>query len=102
MRGCICGVLILAGDMYYEASTALITHPDIDYDDGIRHIYLYCNGRPNFTPNNSKDDDTSKRCDSATDVISLSPEHSKKLQEMLKYIISGQKPSAPNTDINAI
>ncbi len=29
-------------------------------------------------------------------------EHSKKLQEMLKYIVSGQKPSAPNTDIDAI
>ena len=28
--------------------------------------------------------------------------HSKKLQEMLKYIISGQKPSAPNTDIDEI
>ena len=78
----------LAGDMYYEAGTMLITHPDIDYDDGVRHIYLYCNGRPNF--------------ESHDGILSLSPEHSKKLQEMLKYIVSGQKPSAPNTDIDAI
>lgn len=34
--------------MYYEASTILTTHPDIGYDDGISHIFLYCNGRPNF------------------------------------------------------
>ncbi len=77
-----------AGDMYYEASTLLTTHPDISYDDGIMHIYLYCNGPPNFdTPGNP---------------IHLSPEHSKKLQEMLKYIVSGQKPISTNTDIDAI
>lgn len=67
--------------MYYEASTILTTHPDIGYDDGISHIFLYCNGRPNFGAHDS--------------VIKLSNEHSKKLQEMLKYIVSGQKPSAP-------
>ena len=35
-------------------------------------------------------------------LFDSTPEHSKKLQEMLKYIVSGQKPSAPNTDIDAI
>ncbi|WP_022776412.1 hypothetical protein [Butyrivibrio sp. AE2015] len=35
-------------------------------------------------------------------LFDSTPEHSKKLQEMLKYIISGQKTSAPNADINAI
>ena len=91
----------LAGDMYYEASTTLITHPDIEYDDGVRHIYLYCNGRPNFKVADSDlDSDFCK--DSPSGIISISPEHSQKLQEMLKYIVSGQKPSAPNTDIDAI
>ena len=75
-------------DMYYEASTILTTHPDIGYDDGISHIFLYCNGRPNFDAHDS--------------AINLFHEHSKKLQEMLKYIVSGQKPSAPNTEIDAI
>ena len=35
-------------------------------------------------------------------LFDSTPEHSKKLQEMLKYIVSGQMPSVPNTDINAI
>ncbi len=97
----------LAGNMYYEAGTALITHPDIEYDDGLRHIYLYCNGRPNFVIDDSSLDckqgtNLSSHNDGSADLISISPEHSKKLQEMLKYIISGEKPSAPNTDIDAI
>ena len=33
------------GDMYYEAGTMLKTHPDIPYDDGIRRIYLYTEGK---------------------------------------------------------
>ena len=70
----------IAGDMYYEASTTLTTHPKIDYDDGVSHIFLYCNGKPNIT--NAK--------------------HSKKLTEMLRYIVSGEKPSSPNTDIEDI
>ncbi len=74
--------------MYYEASTILTTHPDIGYDDDISHIFLYCNGRPDFDAHDS--------------AINLFHEHSKKLQEMLKYIVSGQKPSAPNTEIDAI
>ena len=78
----------LAGDMYYEASTRLLTHPNIVYNDGIRHIYLYCNGKPNF--------------DTLDIPVKISPEHSKKLKEMLKYIVTGQKPSSPNTDIDAI
>ena len=78
----------LAGDMYYEASTRLLTHPNIVYNDGIRHIYLYCNGRPNF--------------DTLDIPVKISLEHSKKLKEMLKYIVTGQKPSSPNTDIDAI
>ena len=97
----------LAGDMYYEAGTTLITHPDIEYDDGVRHIYLYCNGRPNFIISNSTQDLKTGNSQSASQensdgLIVISPEHSKKLQEMLKYILTGQKPSAPNTDIDAI
>lgn len=77
-----------AGDMYYQAKTVLSTHPDIEYNDGLDHIYLYCNGKPNFETNNSP--------------IKLPPEHGKRLQEMLKYIISGQKPSISNADIEEI
>ena len=36
-----------AGELWYEARNNLITHPDIPYEDGVRHIYLYCNGRLN-------------------------------------------------------
>ena len=32
----------------------------------------------------------------------ITPEHSKKLKEMLKYIVTGNKPTAPNADIDAI
>ena len=38
-----------AGDLYYEAGTQLKTHPDIPYDDGIRRIYLYADGKSNLT-----------------------------------------------------
>ena len=68
-----------AGDIYYEASTVLITHPDIEYEDGVSHIYLYCNGNINE---------------------SLSPSHGKHLMEVLKYIVSGEKISASNPDVN--
>lgn len=30
--------------LYYEAGTVLKTHPEVDYDDGIRRIYLYTGG----------------------------------------------------------
>ena len=36
-----------AGELWYEARNSLITHPDIPYEDGVRHIYLYCKGRLN-------------------------------------------------------
>ncbi len=68
-----------AGDMYYEASTTLTTHPDIDYDDGVTHIYLYCNGKVN---------------------TSLTPSHGKRLMEVLKYIVSGEKPNTTNPEVD--
>ncbi len=68
-----------AGDIYYEASTVLTTHPDIEYKDGISHLYLYCNGKIN-------------EC--------LSPSHGKRLMEVLKYIVSGEKTSALNPEVN--
>ena len=37
-----------ADDMYYEASTQLITHPDIPYDDGIRRLFFYTKGTCNI------------------------------------------------------
>ncbi len=36
-----------AGDMYYEAGTKLFTHPETDYNDGVRRIFLYTKGNLN-------------------------------------------------------
>ena len=69
-----------AGDMYYEANTTLTTHPQIAYKDGITHIFLYCKGAPNIR-------------ESA---------HRKKMSEMLKYILSGEKPTSPNQGIEDV
>ncbi len=77
-----------AGDMYYEASTVITTHPMILYQDGVRHIFLNCNGKPNFKDNEGN--------------AIITEEHSKRLQEMLKYIVSGQKPASANEDIDAV
>ncbi|MCR5156091.1 MAG: hypothetical protein K6C96_05385 [Butyrivibrio sp.] len=68
-----------AGDIYYEASKVLTTHPNIEYRDGTSHLYLYCNGKINE---------------------SLSPSHGKRLMEMLKYIVSGEKISSSNPEVN--
>ena len=68
-----------AGDMYYEASTSLTTHPNIEYDDGISHIFLYCSGKVNAP---------------------LTPTHGKRLMEVLKYIVSGEKPSVSNPEVD--
>ena len=77
-----------SGDMYYEAKTVLCTHPGIEYKDGLTHIYLYCNGKPNFN--------------SPSSPIKMSASHSKRLIEMLKYIVSGEKPAITNNDIDMI
>ncbi len=70
-----------AGDMYYAARSVITTHPYIEYEDGILHVFLYCKGKINED---------------------LDVEHGKKLTEMLKYILSGEKPTTLNTDIEAI
>ena len=68
-----------AGDLYYEASTVLTTHPDIEYEDGVFHIYLFCNGKINRDLNEA---------------------HGKKLHEVLKYIVSGEKITSENKEVN--
>ena len=67
-----------AGDIYYQAETILKTHPTIKYNDGLLHIFLYCNGKIND---------------------GMDPIYGKKLQEMLKYILSGEKSSSPSIGI---
>ncbi|MCR5209698.1 MAG: Rpn family recombination-promoting nuclease/putative transposase [Lachnospiraceae bacterium] len=42
-----------SGDMYYEAKSMLKTHPDIPYDDGVRRIYLYTDGKLPENPDDS-------------------------------------------------
>ncbi len=76
-----------AGDMCYEAKTKLTTHPEIDYEDGVLHLFFYCYGEPNIK-------------DIAHIVKSES--HGKKLQEMLKYIVSGEKPTSFNEVIEDV
>ena len=68
------------GDMYYEARSDLISHKDSDYvyDDGIVNIFLYAGGRIN-TPDTA---------------------YGNHLKEMLKYIVSGDKPTSPDEDID--
>ena len=41
------------GDMRYEGKTTLTTHPTYPYDDGIRRIYLYVDGK--YDPNNARE-----------------------------------------------
>ena len=76
-----------AGDMCYEAESVLISHPGIEYDDGIRHYYFYCNGRNNLNQIKS---------------LYKSEDHRKRLSEMLKYIVSGEKPNEENPDISEV
>lgn len=78
-----------AGDMCYVATATLVSHPGIPYDDGAKHLYFYCNGHPNL--------------DEIIDAGLLASEsHSKNLQEMLEYIVSGKKPSTSNPDVEAV
>jgi hypothetical protein len=75
------------GDMCYIAKTILTSHPDVEYKDGLTHLYLYCEGAPN------------------TEILASfihSEPHGKKLQEMLHYILTGEKPEAQNQDINDV
>ena len=42
-----------SGDMRYEGKTTLTTHPACPYDDGIRRIYLYVDGK--YDPENERE-----------------------------------------------
>lgn len=70
----------LFDDMYYEAKTCIVNHPEYDYNDGVTHIFLYTGGKVN-TPNK---------------------QYGEKLHEMLEYMVSGEKPSVPDNDISNI
>ena len=70
-----------ADEMYYEVRSSILNHPDIPYDDGIKHIFLYCNGK--------MDDHFREK-------------RGKHLAELLKYFISGQLPDTENSDITII
>ena len=70
----------LLGDMYYEAKTHLETHPYFDYNDGRINIFLYANGKPNFS----------------------NSQYGKKVQELIKYIVSGDIVDTSNPDIEKL
>ncbi len=69
----------LLGSMYYEAKMHLSTHPDYNYDDGRKVIFLYADGTPNF----------------------INDAYGKRIQELLKYIVHGDK-SASNDDVETL
>jgi len=65
--------------MYYEARTVLTTHPNCEYNDGIINIFLYANGQLNIPEGRGK-----------------------KLQQLLQYMLTGQKPSVTDQEIETI
>lgn len=68
------------GDMYYEAKTDLVSHKGsgYEYDDGVINIFLYAGGYVN----------------------TIDSDYGNNLKEMLEYIVSGNKPSSPDEDID--
>ncbi|MCR5093601.1 MAG: hypothetical protein K6B72_06495 [Lachnospiraceae bacterium] len=66
-----------AGDLYYEASTKLITHPKIPYDDGIRRLYFYTDGNCNIPE----------------------AEGGSRISDMIRYIQNSHEESVINPDI---
>ncbi len=58
----------------------MTTHPDFDYNDGRINIFLYANGKPNFS----------------------NSQYGKKVQELLKYIASGDIVDTSNPDIEKL
>ena len=70
----------LQGDMYYEVRSVLTTHPTCEYNDGITNIFLYANGKLNI------------------------PEEGrgKKLQQLLQYMLTGEKPAVTDQEIETI
>ena len=70
-----------ADSMYYEVKPVITTHPQLEYDDGVRKIYLYCRGRNNLE--NDK-------------------EYGERLQEVLEYILTGKKRRDPSPVIDSM
>ena len=71
----------LAGDMYYEAKTTLVSHRDIEYDDGKRYIFLYGGGNYNIPSGNT---------------------HGNVLAEMVKYIVTGELGENPGEETHRL
>ncbi|SDB41386.1 hypothetical protein [Butyrivibrio sp. INlla16] len=67
-----------AGDMYYEVRTTLVSHPDIDYDDGRINYFFYGGGKNNIPGDKL---------------------HSKSVSELVKYIVEGEIDSEPDNDL---
>ena len=63
------------GDMYYEVKSVIETHPDIEYEDGIKRIFLYGKGKNN---------------------LKGSPEYRERLEEVVNYIVTGEKKTNPD------
>ena len=64
-----------AGDMYYFVKSVITTHPEIEYKDGVRRIFLYGKGKNNLVSN---------------------PKYGEKLQELIIYIVTGEKSENPS------
>ena len=69
-----------SGDLWYEAKTSLLSHPDIPYEDGVRRIFLYTKGKINDTGDG----------------------YGRRLRDMLQYMQHSTAENVSNADIAAI
>ena len=69
-----------AGAMRYEARSTLVTHPEIGYNDGVRRIYLYTDGK----------------------VTEDADEGELRLQELLRYIGHSVRENAVDEELERL
>ena len=71
--------------MYYEAGTVIKTHPYVPYNDGIRRIFLYVNGK--LSKESDKDEQnlrTLLRYINDSTVANVTDDNTKKLDDIVK------------------
>ena len=69
-----------AGAMRYEARSSFVTHPEIEYNDGVRRIYLYTDGK----------------------ISENADEGELRLQELLRYIGHSVRENAVDEDLERL
>ncbi len=74
-----------AGDMYYEAGTMLFTHQEIEYNDGVRRIFLYTKGKLN-----------------EKEMVKYISGDSRQLQNMLRYFQDSREINVMDTSTSKL